>query len=79
MNRSLVHLPEGKRRELEFVVGHPGGFAKATAHRTQPRFRAGKLLKIILFGSYARGDEWMIRWGGIFRITICSSSSIMRI
>lgn len=25
-------------------------------YRTAPRFRAGKLLKIILFGSYARGD-----------------------
>jgi predicted nucleotidyltransferase/HEPN domain-containing protein len=32
------------------------GFARATAQRTQPRFRNGKLLKIILFGSYARGD-----------------------
>jgi predicted nucleotidyltransferase/HEPN domain-containing protein len=50
-------LPEGKRRELEFVVGVlREGFARALKHRTQPRFRAGKLLKIILFGSYARGD-----------------------
>ncbi|HEX8124679.1 MAG TPA: HEPN domain-containing protein [Allosphingosinicella sp.] len=57
MEHSLEHLPEGKRRELEFVVGMiRDGFAKAVAHRTQPRFRAGKLLKIILFGSYARGD-----------------------
>lgn len=57
MKRSLDHLPEGKRRELEFVVGViREGFAKAVAHRTQPRFRTGKLLKIVLFGSYARGD-----------------------
>ncbi len=55
--QSLDHLPDGKRRELEFVVGLiREGFAKAIAHRTQPRFRTGKLLKIILFGSYARGD-----------------------
>ena len=32
------------------------GFADAIRHRTQPRFRNGKLVKIILFGSYARGD-----------------------
>ena len=57
MKQSLDHLPEGKRRELELVVGViREGFAKAIAHRTQPRFRTGKLLKIILFGSYARGD-----------------------
>jgi predicted nucleotidyltransferase/HEPN domain-containing protein len=57
MKQSLDHLPDGKRRELEFVVGViREGFAKAIAHRTQPRFRVGKLLKIILFGSYARGD-----------------------
>jgi predicted nucleotidyltransferase/HEPN domain-containing protein len=57
MKRSLDHLPEGKRRELEFVVGVlREGFARALKHRTQSRFRAGKLLKVILFGSYARGD-----------------------
>jgi predicted nucleotidyltransferase/HEPN domain-containing protein len=57
MKQNLDHLPEGKRRELEFVVGViREGFATAIAHRTQPRFRTGKLLKIILFGSYARGD-----------------------
>jgi predicted nucleotidyltransferase/HEPN domain-containing protein len=57
MKRSLDHLPEGKRRELEFVVGLlREGFARALKHRTQSRFRTGKILKIILFGSYARGD-----------------------
>jgi predicted nucleotidyltransferase/HEPN domain-containing protein len=57
MKRSLDHLPEGKCREIELIVGViREGFAKAVAHRTQPRFRTGKLLKIILFGSYARGD-----------------------
>jgi predicted nucleotidyltransferase len=30
--------------------------AEALVLRTAPRFRAGRLLKIILYGSYARGD-----------------------
>jgi predicted nucleotidyltransferase/HEPN domain-containing protein len=32
------------------------GFAFAVARRTMPKLRGGRLLKIILFGSYARGD-----------------------
>lgn len=57
MTSSLDHLPEGKQRELAHVVEIVrSGFAEAIASRTQPRFRAGKLLKIVLFGSYARGD-----------------------
>jgi predicted nucleotidyltransferase/HEPN domain-containing protein len=57
MKRGLDHLPEGKRRELDFVVEVlREGFARALKHRTAPRFRVGKILKIILFGSYARGD-----------------------
>jgi predicted nucleotidyltransferase/HEPN domain-containing protein len=57
MRTGLEHLPEGKRRELEFVVGLiREGFGWAVARRTMPRLRAAKLLKIILFGSYARGD-----------------------
>jgi predicted nucleotidyltransferase/HEPN domain-containing protein len=54
---SLEDLPEGKRRELAHVVDViREGFAEAIAHRTMERFRNGKILKIILFGSYARGD-----------------------
>lgn len=57
MKTSLDHLPEGKRRELEFVVEVVReGFASSLEHRMATRLRAGKLLKIILFGSYARGD-----------------------
>ncbi|MCA1197859.1 HEPN domain-containing protein [Sphingomonas sp. R647] len=58
MKHDLDHLPEGKRRELALVVEMiREGFARATKQRTQPRFRGpGHLLKIILFGSYARGD-----------------------
>ncbi len=57
MRSGLDPLPEAKQRELAHVVGIVrDGFAQAIAQRTQPRFRNGKLLKIILFGSYARGD-----------------------
>ncbi|MDV3481134.1 HEPN domain-containing protein [Sphingobium yanoikuyae] len=52
-----VQLPDAKRRELSHVVDIiREGFARAIRHRTQPRFRDGHILKIILFGSYARGD-----------------------
>jgi predicted nucleotidyltransferase/HEPN domain-containing protein len=57
MNTRLDHLPVGKRRELARVVEIVReGFAKAIEGRRAPRFKNGKLLKIILFGSYARGD-----------------------
>jgi predicted nucleotidyltransferase/HEPN domain-containing protein len=57
MKRSTGHLPEAKRRELDFVVDLiRNGFAFAIDRRTMPRLRGGKLLKIVLFGSYARGD-----------------------
>ena len=57
MNTSLDHLPEGKCGELAHVVGIVReGFAAAIARRTQPHLRDAQLLKIILFGSYARGD-----------------------
>jgi predicted nucleotidyltransferase/HEPN domain-containing protein len=57
MNRSLKHLPAGKRHELAHVVERiRAGFAAAISTRKAPRFRDGRLLKIILFGSYARGD-----------------------
>lgn len=57
MKTSLDHLPATKRKELAFVVETlRSGFAEALSRRTMPRFRNGRLLKIILFGSYARGD-----------------------
>ena len=57
MKINLEHLPEGKQRELGFVVeAIRDGFGFAIARRTMPSLRGGKLLKIILFGSYARGD-----------------------
>jgi uncharacterized protein len=57
MKTDLDHLPPVKRHELALVVDLiRKGFAFAMARRTMPKLRGGKLLKIILFGSYARGD-----------------------
>ncbi len=57
MKTSLDHLPEAKRRELAHVVEVlREGFDFAIARRTMPALRGGRLLKIVLFGSYARGD-----------------------
>jgi predicted nucleotidyltransferase/HEPN domain-containing protein len=57
MRDRLDHLPEAKQRELAHVAEViREGFAEAISRRTMERFRNGKILKIILFGSYARGD-----------------------
>lgn len=57
MTNDLDHLPDAKRHELAFVVDViRKGFAFAIQRRTMPKVRGGRLLKIILFGSYARGD-----------------------
>ena len=57
MTNDLDHLPHAKRHELAFVVDViRKGFAFAIGRRTMPKLRGGRLLKIILFGSYARGD-----------------------
>jgi predicted nucleotidyltransferase/HEPN domain-containing protein len=54
---SLDHLPPGKRAELTFVVDVlRESFAAEIATRQSPALRAGAILKIVLFGSYARGD-----------------------
>ncbi|WP_454882606.1 nucleotidyltransferase domain-containing protein [Sphingomonas oryzagri] len=56
MTNPLASLPQGKQDELAFVIDViRSGFAHATARRTQPHLRTAKLLKIVLFGSYARG------------------------
>jgi predicted nucleotidyltransferase/HEPN domain-containing protein len=57
MHTSLRPLPASKRDELAFVVEViRSGFAHATGRRSMPALRDARLLKIILFGSYARGD-----------------------
>jgi predicted nucleotidyltransferase/HEPN domain-containing protein len=56
MKSKLRFLPQGKQDELAFVVETiQRGFAHATERRTATRLRDAQLLKIILFGSYARG------------------------
>lgn len=57
MKKPLRKLPAGKRRELDHAVSIlRETFAATVATRKAPRLRDGKILKIILFGSYARGD-----------------------
>lgn len=54
---TLDHLPEGKRAELAFVVDVlRESFDQERSTRQSPALRDGAILKIILFGSYARGD-----------------------
>jgi predicted nucleotidyltransferase/HEPN domain-containing protein len=56
MRRALDHLPPGKQRELERVVQIVfEEFADALALSTQQWKRKGRIQKVILYGSYARG------------------------
>ena len=57
MNKSLDHLPSLKRAELLRVVDVlRASFAEAMTTRRADRLKNGRILKIILYGSYARGD-----------------------
>ena len=57
VTRTLDHLPPPKRRELDHIVSVlRDEFARACASRWSSPLKAGAILKIILFGSYARGD-----------------------
>ncbi|MFC7380100.1 HEPN domain-containing protein [Brevundimonas sp. GCM10030266] len=57
MKRPLRNLPPAKQRELDAAVEIiEAGFAQATETRRADRLKNGRILKIILFGSYARGD-----------------------
>jgi uncharacterized protein len=59
MKTSLDHLPERKRLELERVLKILfTEFEDATARRIPPHRRNGRILKVILYGSFARG-EWV--------------------
>ncbi|WP_129791796.1 nucleotidyltransferase domain-containing protein [Sphingosinicella sp. CPCC 101087] len=56
MRTDLDHLPPAKQRELERVVQIVfEEFGEATALATQDWKKKGRILKIILYGSYARG------------------------
>jgi uncharacterized protein len=53
----LTHLPDKKRRELEHVAQILfGEFDEALKTKLSDKARRGRILKLILFGSYARGD-----------------------
>lgn len=57
MKTSLDHLPEAKRRELARAVEILfAEFEAVTAGGHSEHKRDGHILKVILFGSYARGD-----------------------
>ncbi|MDI1328318.1 MAG: HEPN domain-containing protein [Brevundimonas sp.] len=57
MARSLDHLPAGKRAELAFVVELlRTSFDEAISTRQAERLKNGRILRIVLYGSYARGD-----------------------
>lgn len=65
MRTDLDHLPAAKQRELERVVRLLfEEFESALKSATQPWKKAGRILKIILYGSYARGDWVDDRVGG---------------
>ncbi|MES2035913.1 MAG: HEPN domain-containing protein [Pseudomonadota bacterium] len=64
MKSSLDHLPESKQRELARVVEILfAEFEERLADGKAERHKNGRILKIILFGSYARGD-WVDDPGG---------------
>lgn len=53
----LTHLPDAKRRELTRVLKVLfDEFDKATVQKVSTHKKSGRILKVILFGSYARGD-----------------------
>ncbi|MBO9375565.1 HEPN domain-containing protein [Sphingomonas histidinilytica] len=57
MRTDLSHLPALKQREIDRVVEMIfQGFREATQNATGRRQKSARILKIILFGSYARGD-----------------------
>lgn len=57
MRSAIDHLPAAKRDELTEIQRILfAEFADATAGRRAPNVKAARILKIILFGSYARGD-----------------------
>jgi predicted nucleotidyltransferase/HEPN domain-containing protein len=57
MRTDLDHLPQTKQRELAHVVRILfEEFAEITARTTDPKRKVARILKVILYGSYARGD-----------------------
>ena len=67
MRSDLEHIPSSKRAELKAAVRIlMTEFDDALAGRNAPHRKAGRILKIVLFGSYARGDWVSDPVGGYF-------------
>ena len=67
MRTDLDHLPSAKRRDLERIVEILfAEFDDAKAIATQDWKKQGRILKIVLFGSFARGDWVADPKGGYF-------------
>ena len=65
MRTDLDHLPLAKQRELKHVVRVLfEELERETALATQPWKKRGRILKVILYGSHARGDWVDDRVGG---------------
>ena len=59
MRSEIDHLPTVQQDELDRVKHLlMGEFAEATARATQPWKKNGSILKVVLFGSYAR-EDWI--------------------
>jgi predicted nucleotidyltransferase/HEPN domain-containing protein len=57
VNSSLDHLPEGKRADLARILAILfSEFEDAIKGRMAPTRKQGRILKVVLYGSYARGD-----------------------
>ncbi len=67
MRTDLDHLPSGKRRDLARVVEILfAEFEDATRLATQSWKKQGRILKVILYGSYARGTHVEDPKGGYY-------------
>ena len=67
MRTDLDHLPANKQSELQRIVQILfEEFDAAKAHRSHAHRRNGQILKVILFGSYARGDWVADPLGGYY-------------
>lgn len=67
MKTDLDHLPEKKRRDLERVVRTLfEEFEDTIAIATQNWKKQGRIMKVVLYGSYARGDWVEDPVGGYF-------------
>jgi len=57
MRADLDHLPQGKQRELAQIVRVLfEELQEVTGRTTDPKRKAARILKLVLYGSYARGD-----------------------